>query len=170
MPQVPDTVEPVVLASMASRRKARRMRDTLAAAGIPAWIVEAEDVGHLPHPVGDRPEGWALVLDATQVPPARQVLGLGDAGDPLETDGEALRSPDALAAAARRLAFFSCLFPPLLVVTLSFVLRALRAARTQPPMAPRLFRRRLVRAVLLGVLLPAGIIIAALVLGLPRGP
>jgi len=146
------------------------MRETLAAAGIAAWICEADDAAHLPHPPADRPEGYALVLDESQVPPARQVLDLLDDAGPLETDAEALTSPDALAAAARRLAFFSCMFPPLLVVTLGFVLRALAAARARPPVAPRLFRRRLARAVLLGVLLPAALITALVIACLPRGP
>ena len=88
---------------------------------------------------------------------------------PEEPSGQEELSTDDYADSAWRAAKFSCLFPPLLLLTLYLIVQAARAAGVHPPADPYAFRHRLRQAFLLGVLIPIGLIAMVVVLAAPRG-
>lgn len=141
----------------------------------------------------DREPRFVVLVDAADAPPARQVLQAARAAHPARrrgdggSDEQPLDSPadepddeldagdfdetelttDDLAVSAWRAAKFSCIFPPALLLTGLLIARAAGAARLEPPADPEAFRRRLRMAVLLGVLIPAGLIVGVVLLAAP---
>ena len=164
-----DFDDSIVLATFETSALAESPQGALRRAGIEARIVDAARAAPGDELAARLGPGVHVLVRREDLPPARQVLRL-----PEETDGDdageeapAGSTPDEYAAAAYRLAFFSCAFPPLLVVTLAFFTRALRAGRAGPVLNRRIYRRHLVRAFVMGVLLPAGLIVALVVLSSP---
>ena len=112
-----------------------------------------------------------VAVRAGDVPLALHLLPLspsvGKENEPYTSHAPRELSSDEWAASAHRTAKFACIFPPLLVMTLYLLLHALHVARTSPPADPYGFRRRLRYAVLLGVLIPAGLIVLVIMLAAP---
>ena len=147
----------------------------LATAGIEARIVDVAKTAPGDEFAARLGPGVHVLVRRADLPPARQVLHLPDADEPDdESDGDehgeelaAGSAPDEYAATAYRLAFFSCAFWPLLVLTLAFIMRAIQAGRLDPPLNRTTYRRHLIRAAVMGVLIPAAIIVALVVVSSP---
>ena len=154
----------VVITSLPTLEQADVTRATLQAEGIDAVILDENTASTLHMSFATYSDGIRVAIRARDVPKARQVLNLPD-GEEVEPSSEA----DTLAAAAYRLAFFSCIFPPLLFVTFGFFLRAARAGQTHRPVDPYLYRKHLLYAFFLGVLLPAAAVAALIAWGAPIG-
>lgn len=174
-PDADDSDELAVLTTAQTPEQAGAAHAALQAAGIEARIVDVAKAAPGDELAARLGPGVHVLVQRADLPPARQVLHLPDADEPDdESDGDghgeelaAGSAPDEYAAAAYRLAFFSCAFWPLLVLTLAFIVRAIRAGRLEPALNKTTYRRHLIQAFVMGVLIPAAIIVALVVVSSP---
>ncbi len=159
----------VVVASAGSLQRADLLRLALEVEGIPVLMLNENASNWLSH-VGAaiHPSGIQLCVPPTQVATASEVLGALAERD-RRADPEADQShPDEHAASAYRSAVLLWYFPPFAALTLYNIIKAARARRLCPPKHPEQFRKHLLVAFLVGVVVPL-ILTAAIISLVIRG-
>ena len=147
----------VVVAVAARLQEADVIRLTLEAQGIKALVLEERTYNLLTH-MGPavHPYGIPIAVRRRDLRRARQVLAELPQREPPPAAGPEPppHTPDDYARSAYRSALFSAWFPPLVLLTFYYFIKAHRAAADAEVQNPEAFRNRLLVAFFLGVLLP----------------
>jgi len=152
----------VVVGTTAKLQEADVLRAALATHGIEAFVLEERTSSLLSHmAVAIHPGGVPVAVHRRDVRRAREVLselpawpGTSYGAGAAAGEQDDRPTPDQYAQRAYRSALFSAWFPLLSVLTLYYFIKAHRAAAESTVEDPAQFRRRLLVAFFLGILLP----------------
>ena len=155
----------VVIGAAGSLTQADIMSAALASAGIEAMIVDENATNLLGHiNIAVNPRGIRIAVPARDAENAARILkgkddGWGsidrqEAAEPSSKVTEERLSADQCARKAYYAAFFSWWLPPIAVVTAFWFAKAVAVRRDYPPENAGRFRRRMLVAFFLGILVP----------------
>jgi len=147
----------VVVATAASLERADVLRLALEVEGIPVLLLNKNGdnwLSHLGREAVD-PSAIQLCVPPTHVATACEVLGTLAERDRRERPEADQSAPDKHAASAYRSAILLWYLPPLAALTAYRIIRAARGRRLCPPKQPERFRKHLLVAFLVGIVLPA---------------
>ena len=151
--------ELVTIAAAPSVLNANIIVTTLEAEGITAFIPDENTSTILSHMnFAINPYGIRVVVSADDVEAAAEILGHTRPAGESDSDGEEAEDQDATEAEtyarrSARSALFCWLLPPTAILTLYWLVKALRAAADDPPGDRKTFNRNLWAAAWLGIVL-----------------
>lgn len=153
-----NTSRMVVFTAVGTLQEADVLRVALAAAGIEAIIVDENISSTLSH-MGPaiHPQGIRVAVREEDVAAAEEIVGEARSRQDQEEDRLCSvddPSPDDCAQRAYWAAWYSWWLPPIIVLTFCHFVEAASAQRSAPVENPRRFRRHMIFASVVGILLP----------------
>lgn len=153
----------VVATRVGSLQQADVIRAALAGEGIPAIIAD-EGASNVLSYMGPAIHPWGIkvMVQAKHLPGATEIIKRASQSAAEDSEAPAAPSADDYAHAAYRSALFFWFFPPVALLTIYNLAKAIHARGRRPPEDSLRFNRRVGWAFLLGIVVPA--IILALLL------
>jgi len=150
----------VVVATAGTLQQADMMRLALQADEIDAFIVDESVANTLWHlsPVL-HPKGIRIAVGEADAERAREVL---DSLPPLRVVPEESNPADRYGRKAAVAGVFALIVTPLSLLVVYYIVQALRALSVSRPMRPRAFRQNLLVAAILGILVPAIVLLSVI--------
>lgn len=156
-----DKSELVVVASAATLEEAQVIRAVLAGHDISAHVQGATATAMMPHiALAINPRGVRVMVLARDLDRVKRVLATAE---PVEYEDREIEerdaaafetSPDRYARSAYRASLLYLICPLILLLVPYYFCRALRVSRRQPVRNKRRFRRHMVVALIVGILIP----------------